>query len=101
MKLKSRLNWQEYQEMELISDKLQQKPNKPSLGAKLNNLWQSVLAYFATSSEPCVWNTQDSTGHTQWKAYDPVTRQSACCDSEEELRAWLEERHYPYHRFAE
>jgi hypothetical protein len=98
--MKSRLSWQEYQKLELISDGLQHNQDKPSLGAKLNNFWQSVLAYFATSSEPCVWKTQDTADRTQWKAYDPVTKKSVCCDSEEELRAWLEERHYQFHLFA-
>jgi hypothetical protein len=98
--MKSRLSWQEYQKLELISDELQQKPNKPSLGGKLNDIWQAVLAYLATSTEPHVWKTQDATGHAQWKAYDPVTKHSAECSSEEEMQVWLEERHYQYHLTA-
>lgn len=66
--------------------------------ARLNDVWQSVIAHFATSSEPHVWLTQDAQGHPHWKAYDPVTKQSADYLSEQDMRAWLEERHYFYHR---
>lgn len=96
--MKAPLSWQDYQTLELVSPQQQKKQN--GLGAKLNNLIQEALAHLAATSEPRVWTTQDSTGRTQWKAYDPMTRRSASCDSVEEMQVWLEERHYQYHLTA-
>lgn len=94
--MKSQLNWQEYQNLEFPSYSKRQS----SAWSKLNDIWQDALAYFAASSEPKVWQFQNGSGLSQWKAYDPITGESAVCDSEAEMRTWLEERHYQYHRFT-
>lgn len=95
LKMKSS-TWRGHQQLESTSQRLPKK-NK-QVGAKA--IWQTLLAYLTTSSEPHVWKTQDATGHTQWNAYDPVTRQSAYLASAEEMRVWLEERHYQHHLAA-
>lgn len=94
--MKSQLNWQAYQKLEFPSRSKRQ----PSPWSKLNDVWQVVLTYFSASSEPKVWQSEDASGLSQWKAYDPVTGESAVYDSETEMRVWLEERHYQYHRFT-
>lgn len=94
--MKSQLHWQTYQNLE---------PSAPSnrslsLWSKINDTWQIALAYFATSSEPHVWQSQDASGLPQWKAFDPITQRTAEYSTESEMRAWLEERHYQYHRLT-
>lgn len=94
--MKSQLSWQALQNLEARSQQ-----NRPSsLWSKINDAWQTISAYLAASSEPHVWISQDAAGLTQWKAYDPMTRQAAEYSSEAEMRAWLEERHYQYHRLT-
>ncbi|MBD2055726.1 hypothetical protein H6F88_06795 [Oculatella sp. FACHB-28] len=92
---KPSMTWQEYQEVELVS---RQSPNGklPKFGAKLNSLWQTMLAHLKVSSEPQVWQTRNTAGEIVWNAYNPTTGQSLDQVSEQEVRAWLEERHYQY-----
>lgn len=93
--MKSQLSWQEYQTLEMI-------PQRPSQRrqSQLNKIWQSIVTFFAASEEPHVWKGLNQAGQSMWKAYDPITHQSADYETEEEMRAWLEERHYQYHRCA-
>jgi hypothetical protein len=88
--MKSHLNWSDYQKLELIEQ-------KPALvkgfNAKFNQLWQRVLAYLSTSSEPYVWQTEKN-GQPVWNAYDPITHQTVERITADEMRSWLEERHY-------
>ncbi|MBD1997644.1 hypothetical protein H6G00_13570 [Leptolyngbya sp. FACHB-541] len=89
------MTWQEYQNVELVSH---QSPNgkRPKFGAKLSSLWRTMLAHLKVSSEPQVWQTRNTAGEIVWNAYNPATGQSLDQVSEQEVRAWLEERHYQY-----
>lgn len=95
--MKSQLSWQAHQNLKSSS---QQQNHNLSVWSRINDTWQMALTYFAASSEPHVWLSQDASGLPQWKAYDPITGQSATCSSETEMRTWLEERHYQYHRLS-
>lgn len=112
--MKSFTIWQDSQQLKAPAQRVQKRNS--SIGAKLNNIWQTVIAYLATTSEPHVWTSQrsagggsgdvpvqaeDATGYTQWNAYDPLTRQFAHFASAQEMRVWLEERHYQYHLAAQ
>jgi hypothetical protein len=92
--MKSHMSWQEYRNLEFPSHLTAPKTPRRSLKTKLNDQWQSILAYFSTSSEPHVWQTQDPAGRPVWNAYDPVTHRLVEQVSLDEMRAWLEERHY-------
>jgi hypothetical protein len=92
--MKSHLNWQTYQNLELIPNQAPQKGSQRSLGDRLKDIWQRAIAYLETSSEPRVWQTRDVSGQTVWSAYDPIRKRSIEQVSVQEMRAWLEERHY-------
>jgi hypothetical protein len=95
--MKSLMSWQVYQFLTSLVHSEYQKPSHLSFSEKLGNFWQKVKVYFQTSSEPCVWRTLDTLGRTQWHGYDPSTNTTIVSESEEDLRVWLEERHYQYH----
>lgn len=97
--MKSPLSWQDCQNIEFTVSH-PQKSTPWFKRTRLNDIWQSVLNYFSVSSEPRVWQTQDITGLLQWKALDPMTGELVSYDSEAEMRSWLEERHYQYHRYV-
>lgn len=88
--MKSQLSWNNYKEQELSNQTAKQNLN---LGAKLSDLWQRTLAYLSTSSEPYVWRTQ-AADQVVWNAYDPVSQTTIERVSADEMRSWLEERHY-------
>lgn len=91
--MKSQMNWQEYRNLEFSNLTAKKTPHR-GLKTKLNDLWQSMIAYLNTSSEPHVWQSKDSAGRVVWNAYDPINRSSVEQVSAHEMRVWLEERHY-------
>jgi hypothetical protein len=91
--------WQNYQNGGSVSNQ-SPKGKRPQMGEKLNSLWQAMLAHLKVSSEPQVWQSRNATGETVWNAYNPTTGQSIDQVSEQEVRVWLEERHYQYSRTA-
>jgi len=97
--MKFPLSWQDYQTLEFTSSRHPRHSAPRFKLAQLNDLWQNFLAFFAVSSEPRVWQSQDAAGLLQWKAFDPLSGESVSYDSEAEMRSWLEERHYQYHRY--
>jgi hypothetical protein len=64
----------------------------PSLYSEVSELWQMLLAHVGTG-EPRVWQTQAENVRL-WNAYDPTTQQTLRQVSSQELRVWLENRHY-------
>ncbi|WP_309743211.1 MULTISPECIES: hypothetical protein [unclassified Chamaesiphon] len=60
---------------------------------EVSELWQTLVAHAAGTGEPRVWKTQTENG-CQWNAYDPSTHQTLRQVSSQELRVWLENRHY-------
>lgn len=90
--MKSQLNWNDAQNSEVTPSQILRKTQR-SLNAKLTSLWQHAIAYLNASSEPRVWQSQND-GKAAWNAYDPTTKRSIKQVSMQELRTWLEERHY-------
>lgn len=91
--MKSQLNWNNSQNLDTRTSQSLRSQHR-RLSAKLNDIWQHTLSYFYTSSEPRIWRTEDSCGRTAWSAYDPMTGRSIEQVSVQDLRIWLEERHY-------
>ncbi len=60
----------------------------------LNGFWQHLFVALANNQEPRIWHSTDRFGNTWWHGYDPVTERSTYQNSEQEIRAWLEERYY-------
>jgi hypothetical protein len=59
----------------------------------LKQIWQMLYQCLSTGSELRVW--QATTHHRHcWRAYDPLTGDSACFSSEAEMRLWIEQRYY-------
>ncbi len=88
--MKSQLNWNDATDSRITTS---QSFRKPQLSTKLSALWQGIATYLNSSSEPRVWQTHEA-GEMAWSAYDPITRTSIEQVSAQELRVWLEERHY-------
>ena len=70
-------------------------PVKETLLVWLERVAQSFIQRLMADAEPRVWYTCDAEGHLWWHAHDPVTGRSLYDASEAEIRAWLEQRHYP------
>lgn len=66
---------------------------KPDQNSYTPSFLQGAIAFFSGSSEPRVWKTQDQQD-TLWNAYDPTSGKTVRKVSEDQLRVWLEERHY-------
>lgn len=62
--------------------------------AFLKTLWQGFAKTLIGGNELQVWQTSDIDGYIHWRAHDPLTGESAICDSEDEMRAWIEQRYH-------
>lgn len=76
-------------------------PEKPKVPQfQWHKLWAWLTDTYITYPEPQVWQKRDRHGRLCWHAYDPMTRRSFWCESEDEMRQWLEER-YSYQQCEE
>ncbi len=91
--MKSQLSWNDSRNLNIPTHQSFQTKQR-RFSYKLNDVWQHVLTHFYVSSEPRIWQTEDSLGRTAWSAYDPTTKRSIEQVSAPELRIWLEERYY-------
>lgn len=58
----------------------------------LRKLGHWLVDNLTSSQQLRVWTKQTATG-VQWHAYDPIRDRKAICNSEEEMRVWIETRH--------
>ncbi|MDJ1181462.1 hypothetical protein PJF56_21590 [Roseofilum sp. BLCC_M91] len=63
-------------------------------GDRLQKLWNYLVAVWWYSAEPRIIQKKDTHGNWIYRVYDPLTHQHFMCDSEQEVRVWLEERYY-------
>lgn len=74
----------------------------PKTSPRYSFEWKKFLTRFVAEfvefavspQEPRVWQTHDRQGEVCWHAYDPITNRAFACESESEMRQWLEERYY-------
>jgi Sec7-like guanine-nucleotide exchange factor len=59
-----------------------------------NRFWKAVSHLLIQTSEPSVTQKSDRSGHHYFQVYDPMTRKYGEFSSEQEIRAWLEQRYY-------
>jgi hypothetical protein len=59
-----------------------------------NRFWKAVSHLLSQTSEPSVTQKRDRSGHNYFQVYDPMTRKYGEFGSEQEIRAWLEQRYY-------
>ncbi len=78
----------------LPNERLEKHPIKFSIVPILRKIVQRLTEIFIESNELQIGQTYDRFGNNWWHVYDPVTGRHASVDSEEQLRAWIEERYY-------
>lgn len=81
-----------YQQLELIETP----PVKPSRTQVFltifRNFCNTLLLMFTSSDEPQISRAIDAAGKPHWEVYDPRTGRSVLCDSEQDIRVWMEQR---------
>lgn len=69
-----------------------------SAQSRLAGFWsqmgQAVVSWLTYESELRVWQEPDADGNDLWHAYDPMGDRAFYTDSEDEMRQWIEQRHY-------
>jgi len=66
----------------------------PSFWTQLQRFGAQVANWLSTSDEPRIWTRTDRLGRVWWYARDPVTGNSLAQASEQDVRAWIEERYH-------
>lgn len=83
-----------YERLELISRPAPIAEPQPSAMNWLYSIGRKIVDFFSVNSELQIWQTTEPTGETWWRAYDPVSGQSAWLASEDEVLEWVENRYY-------
>ena len=86
--------WRNYREQELIE---RHQPARELLEVEIlsffQQIWDSWQNWWCVSNEPQISEITDSTGRTRWKIYEPVSDRTFQLESQQEVLAWLEQRH--------
>lgn len=80
-----------YQELELITTSSIQPHRYQILFSVLRNIWDNVLLILTIRNEPQIRQSIDAEGKLYWRIDDPRTGRSITCESEREVRRWLEQ----------
>ncbi|MEE3718058.1 hypothetical protein V2H45_15055 [Tumidithrix elongata RA019] len=56
----------------------------------LTKVWDGLVQIFAPQSELQIKQISDRSGNKWWYAFNPQTGQSVYCDTEDEMRLWIE-----------
>lgn len=91
-----------YAKLELITPDYEQErlfaPRTPSIKKQfaqfVSRIGQALLNYFSGNNELRVAHRCDRHGHSYYEIYDPRLDKVFCCQSEQEVRAWIEQRYY-------
>jgi hypothetical protein len=67
---------------------------KSSQFSQLNKFWNWILNILAFRSEPTITRKHDREGNSYFQVYDPATQKSMFMASEQEVRAWIDQRYY-------
>jgi hypothetical protein len=69
---------------------------KPQSGNRFSfdRLWEFLLNTLSTSAEPKIHRKYDRHGNLSFRVYDPSTGLRNTFTSEQEVRAWLDQRYY-------
>ncbi|ASC71686.1 hypothetical protein XM38_026400 [Halomicronema hongdechloris C2206] len=85
-----------YLQREILERLYHQSPSRFRYGL---SRWTQALATAVVEwltrdrNAPRIYQRHDAAGNVVWQAYDPLTRRSIMSQSEQEIRAWLEERY--------
>ena len=91
-----------YAELELITPELEQQllRSKPPISQftrfskYCSQVIQACIQHLSKSPEPKITQQFDSQGNPFFEIYDPTSKQVFQCQSEQEVRTWLEQRYY-------
>ncbi len=61
----------------------------------LQTLWHHISQVITKMAELRVWQSHDRDGHACWHGYDPASGKSVSFGSESDMRAWIDQPHYP------
>lgn len=79
-----------YHHLELITASTLRQQRIYRLVSILKSVWKSILLVLLDTGEPRISQAIDSKGKRYWRIHDPRTGRSVRCESEQEVRAWLE-----------
>ncbi|OWY68362.1 hypothetical protein B7486_26290 [cyanobacterium TDX16] len=65
--------------------------DRPTRRSWWKKMWRSLVTALSHNAEMRVWKTEDKTGRSLWKLYDPITGETFDFNSENEVRTWIEE----------
>ncbi|MBE9100468.1 hypothetical protein [Vacuolonema iberomarrocanum] len=89
-----------YRELELIPADLYLRQNRPQKStSRLRAIGRWLADWFSSSTEPRICRKVDANGLFYWRAFDPVTGESARLSSVKEVHVWIEQR-YQRHQSA-
>jgi hypothetical protein len=60
---------------------------------QLRHLWNGFVNAISRNLEPEITEKHDRLGHTYFQVYDPANHKTSTLNSEQEVRAWLDQRH--------
>lgn len=66
---------------------------RPLLAHVAQKVWRSLSAFATGNHEPQIHRRRDRQGNTYFWVYDPTSQQSQILDTEQAVRAWLEQRY--------
>ena len=69
-------------------------PPAQPLRQGLAALGRHLQNFFVGSHEPVIEERRDRTGAHYWRVYDPITQERKFFYSEDDVRAWLDQRYY-------
>ncbi|BAU10482.1 hypothetical protein LEP3755_09660 [Leptolyngbya sp. NIES-3755] len=61
---------------------------------KLNHFWNAVVSRISSSGELQVNHRRDYQGNWSYQIYDPQAEKHNTFGTEQEVRMWLDQRHY-------
>ncbi|MGG6297348.1 hypothetical protein ACQ4M4_23385 [Leptolyngbya sp. AN02str] len=74
----------------LSTQRSRRSPTRHFWSQSLNQL----VGWMTQKPEPRVWRKPNQQGHMQWHAYDPQSDRSFVCDTETEMRRWIEQTYH-------
>lgn len=91
--MKPAIDWLEYQRLELIIPSSSRPQRNRLAWLRIGHVWDALWSQLVRPAEPYIWQTRDAAGEIWWSAHDPETGQSVQYISEDQMRAWVEQRY--------
>ena len=91
--MKTYEQWRNYRELELIRRHPPAKELEAQILSLIPKIWGFWRDWWCSSNEPQISEITDSTGQTRWEIYEPVRDRTFQLESQQEVLAWLEQRH--------